>query len=62
MTINEALRLIAGVFVLLSLILGFYINDYFYLFTVFVAFNLIQSAFSKWCPMMWLLKTAGLTE
>jgi hypothetical protein len=60
MTINEALRLIAGVFVLLSLLLGYYLSPYFYLFTGFVALNLIQSAFTHWCPMMWFLGKAGL--
>lgn len=62
MTINEALRLIAGAFVLLSLILGYYVSLYFYLFTGFVAINLIQSAFTHWCPMMWMLQKFGLSE
>ncbi len=60
MTVNEALRLIAGAFVLLSLLLGYYVNPAFFLFTGFVALNLMQSAFSKTCPMMWILKKAGL--
>lgn len=62
MTINEALRLIAGFFILLSVLLGYYLSPWFYLFTAFVAVNLIQSAFSHWCPMMWLLQKAGLEE
>lgn len=60
MTINEALRLIAGAFVLLSVVLGYYVHPGFFLFTGFVALNLIQSAFSHTCPMMWILKKAGL--
>jgi len=60
MTVNDALRLIAGTFVLLSVLLGYYYSPYFYLFTGFVALNLIQSAFTHWCPMMWLLRRAGL--
>ena len=60
MTVNEALRFIAGFFVLLSLILGYYFSPWFYLFTCFVALNLMQSAFSHWCPMMWLLQKMGL--
>lgn len=62
MTINEALRLIAGFFILLSVLLGYYLSPWFYLFTAFVAVNLIQSAFSHWCPMMWLLQKTGLEE
>lgn len=60
MTVDEALRLIAGTFVLLSVVLGYYWSPYFYLFTGFVALNLIQSAFTRWCPMMWILRKAGL--
>jgi hypothetical protein len=62
MSVNEALRLIAGSFVLLSLLLGYYLSPWFYLFTGFVAVNLIQSAFSHWCPMMDLLRKLGLQE
>lgn len=60
MTINESLRLIAGVVVLTSLVLAITINSYWLLLTGFVALNLIQSAFTKWCPMMTLLKLAGV--
>jgi hypothetical protein len=60
MTIERALRLIAGTFVLLSLALGHFVHPGFYLFTAFVGLNLLQSAFTNWCPMMWLLKVAGV--
>jgi len=60
MTKNEALRLIAGAFVLLSLALGHSVHPGWYLFTAFVGLNLLQSAFTKWCPMMWLLDRLGL--
>jgi hypothetical protein len=60
MTIEEALRLIAGAFVLASVALGFWVSPYFLLFTAFVGLNLLQSAFTHWCPMMALLRWAGL--
>ncbi len=60
MTMNEALRLIAGTFVLLTLGLGYWVHPGWYLFTAFVGLNLFQSAFTKWCPMMWLLGKLGL--
>ncbi len=60
MTLNEALRLIAGTFVLASLALGYWVHPAWYLFTAFVGLNLFQSAFTKWCPMMWLLGRLGL--
>jgi hypothetical protein len=50
----------AGVFVLLSLALGFWVSPYWYLFTAFVGLNLLQSAFTNWCPAMWILGNLGL--
>ena len=62
MTLNEMLRLIAGSFVVMSLLLGWLIHPAFFLFTAFVGLNLIQSAFTRTCPMMWLLRKAGIRE
>ncbi len=62
MTTNEGLRLIAGLFVSISVFLEYYLSPCYYLFTAFVAVDLIQSAFSHWCPMMWLLRKAGLED
>ena len=59
MTIDNMLHLIAGFFVVVSVILGVYVSPYFFLFTGFVGLNLIQSAFSGWCPMMTFLEWAG---
>ena len=60
MTIEEALRLIAGLLTLVSIALGVWVNPYFLLFTAFIGVNLLQSAFTHWCPMMTLLSWAGL--
>ena len=60
MTISEGLRLVAGFFVVLSVVLGYLVSPYFLLFTVFVGLNQIQSAFSHTCPMMVILRRAGL--
>ena len=60
MTIERALRLMAGVFVLLSLALGYWESAYWYWFTAFVGLNLLQSAFTNWCPAMWILSKLGL--
>ncbi|RMH35214.1 MAG: DUF2892 domain-containing protein [Gammaproteobacteria bacterium] len=62
MTINRWLRAIAGFFVLLSVALGWFVHPYFYLFTAFVGLNLLQSAFTNWCPMMSLLRRLGVKE
>ena len=60
MTVNEWLRAIAGVFVLISIGLGHWVSPYYFLFTVFVGVNLLQSAFTRWCPMMSILRKAGV--
>ena len=62
MTIERYVRLIGGSFVLISLVLGYSVSPYWYLFTAFVALNLIQSAFSNWCPMMTFLKWWGVRQ
>jgi hypothetical protein len=60
MTVERALRLVAGLFVMLSVVLGIYVNVNFLWFTAFVGLNLFQSAFTNWCPMMTILRKAGL--
>ncbi len=62
MTINDSIKLIAGSFVLLSIVLGYFVNEYFFLFTAFVAVNLMQSSFTKWCLMDEILKKTGMKE
>ena len=62
MTMERALRLIAGAFVTLSVLLGIYVNANFFWFTAFVGVNLFQSAFTNWCPMMVILRNAGLRD
>ena len=60
MSVQAALRLIAGSFVATTVALGHFVSPYWFLFTLFVALNLIQSAFTGWCPMMTILRKAGL--
>ena len=60
MTVNEGLRLVAGFFILLSVALGYWVHPAWFLFTAFVGINLFQSAFSRWCPAMWVLRKSGL--
>ena len=62
MTLNEMLRLIAGSFVLATLALGYWVHPAWFLFTAFVGLNLVQSAFTHTCPMMWLLRRAGVRD
>lgn len=60
MTVERALRLIAGGFVFASVMLGMFVHPYFYWFTAFVGLNLFQSAFTDWCPMMAILRKSGV--
>jgi hypothetical protein len=60
MTIERSLRLIAGAFVAVSVVLGIYVNPNSHWFTLFVGLNLFQSAFTQWCPMMSILRKAGV--
>jgi hypothetical protein len=62
MRLNELLRLIAGVVVLLAVVLGATVHPYWNYLAAFVAVNLIQSAFTGWCPMMALLRRLGIQE
>ena len=62
MDVDRWLRLIAGFFVVASVLLGRYVHPYFLWFTVFVGANLFQSAFSNWCPMMTFLRKAGVRD
>ena len=60
MNIERSLRLIAGIFVLISVALGHFVSPWWFLFTVFIGLNLLQSGVTNWCPMMSFLRKLGL--
>ncbi|OGR65391.1 MAG: sulfurtransferase [Elusimicrobia bacterium GWB2_63_22] len=62
MTINDALRLLAGFMILLSVGLAVYVDKNFLWLTAFVGANLLQSAFTRWCPAIWAFRKLGLKE
>jgi hypothetical protein len=62
MTVERALRMVAGLFVFASVLAGMWVHPYFLWFTAFVGLNLFQSAFTNWCPMMSILRSAGLRD
>jgi len=59
MTMERLIRLIAGTFILASLALGYWVSNWFFLFTAFVGANLFQSALTKWCLMEDILAKFG---
>ena len=65
MTSWQCVRLIAGIFILLSLALGIpgspvFISQWFLAFTAFVGANLLQSALTRWCLMESILRKLGV--
>ncbi len=60
MSIERALRGIAGAMILISIALAYYVHPAWLWFTVFIGANLLQSAFTNWCPMMNILKKCGV--
>ena len=62
MTIEPMIRLIGGAFVAISVLLGMFVHPYFLWFTLFVGLNLVQSAFTGWCPMMSFLRKLGVKD
>lgn len=62
MSLERALRMIAGIVVMGSVALGYFVSPNWYWFTAFVGLNLFQSAFTNWCPMMTILRKFGITS
>ncbi len=62
MSIERYLRLIAGVFIMITVVLGMTVSPKWYWFTAFVGLNLFQSAFTNWCPMITFLKKLGVSS
>ncbi|MEJ2546868.1 MAG: DUF2892 domain-containing protein [Gemmatimonadota bacterium] len=60
MSLESKIRVIAGSFVLISLALGWWVSPWFFLFTAFVGFNLLQSGITGWCLMNDILRKTGL--
>jgi hypothetical protein len=56
MTIEYMIRILAGSLVLISLVLGLKVSPWWFILTAFVGVNLIQSAFTAFCPAETILK------
>ncbi len=59
MSIDRIVLAAAGAFILLSLLLAHYHSPYWLWFTAFVGANLLQSAFTGFCPLATILKKMG---
>ncbi|HLP68804.1 MAG TPA: DUF2892 domain-containing protein [Rhizobium sp.] len=59
MSLDRAVLAFAGVMVLLSVILTVYVHPLFIWFTVFIGVNMLQSAFTGFCPAAMIFKKLG---
>ena len=62
MTVERAVRLMAGLIILLSLALAHFFSPNWLWLTAFVGLNLLQSAFTNWCPDMTIFRALGLKD
>jgi hypothetical protein len=62
MTVNDAVRALAGTMVLISIALVYFVSPWFLLFTAFIGLNLLQSAFTGFCPPSILFRRLGLRD
>lgn len=62
MTVERGVRMLAGVMVLLSLSLAHWFSPWWLVLAAFVGLNLLQSAFTNWCPAMIILRSLGLKD
>ncbi len=65
MTSWQMVRMFAGIFILLSLALGvpgspLFVSQWWLAFTAFVGLNLLQSSFTRWCPLEIILRKLGV--
>lgn len=62
MTVERAVRALAGFLVMASVALGYWVHPGFLLFTAFVGANLFQSAFTNACPAMSIFRRLGVPD
>ncbi len=62
MSLDRAVLAFAGVMTLLSVVLTVYVHPLFMWFTVFIGLNMLQSAFTGFCPAAILFKKLGIKE
>ena len=60
MSIDNAVLSFAGFMVVLSLALGYYVHEYWFLLTAFVGLNMLQAGFTGFCPAAKIFKALGL--
>lgn len=62
MNVERYVRLIAGIVVLVSVAAGTWVSPWFFAVAAAMGANLIQSAFTNWCPAMPVLRRLGVSD
>ena len=60
MTMDRVIKIMAGTFILISVALAVWVNKWWLVWTVLVGLNLIQSAFTGWCPASGIFARLGI--
>jgi hypothetical protein len=60
MSIDRIVLAFAGTMIIVSLALGYYVSPYWLLLALFVGVNLLQSAFTGFCPLAIILRKLGV--
>lgn len=61
MTIDRAVLAFAGGMIVLSLLLSYFVSPYWLILAAFVGLNMLQSAFTGFCPLAIILKKLGMS-
>ena len=60
MTLDKAVLAFAGMMILLSLALTYFVSPLFWIFTAFIGLNMLQAAFTGFCPAAMIFKKLGV--
>lgn len=59
---ERIVRAVAGLFMLLSVALAYFVSPYWLILALFVGFNLLQSSFTQFCPLEKILDSMGIDK
>ncbi|MEO8063513.1 MAG: DUF2892 domain-containing protein [Pseudomonadota bacterium] len=62
MSIERVVFAVAGILILVSLGLAYFVSPYWLALAAIIGLNLSQSAFTGYCPLAYVLKKMGLTS
>ena len=62
MNVDRAVLAFAGMMILISLLLAVYFSPYWLWFTAFIGLNMLQSAFTGFCPAAMIFRKMGVAS